>query len=62
MLASNVHIRNRIGMYAERIDARDFAGIDKWLAHAAITVDAAHARSAGAPATQACSVDLFARR
>jgi ketosteroid isomerase-like protein len=53
MLPSHVQIQNLIGMYAERIDAGDFAGIGGLFAHAVITVEGSQARTAGARDIQA---------
>ena len=53
MLPSHVQIQNLIGMYAERIDLGDFAGIGELFAHAVITVEGSHARTAGAKDIQA---------
>lgn len=37
MLPAHVQIQNLLGMYAERIDAADFAGVGALFAHAVIT-------------------------
>lgn len=53
MLPAHLQIQNLIGMYAERIDRGDFAGIGELFAHAVITVEGSQARTAGAKDIQA---------
>jgi len=48
MLPAHLQIQNLIGMYAERIDRGDFAGIGELFTHAVITVEGSQARTAGA--------------
>lgn len=52
MIPSYVEIQNLIGMYAERIDSGDFAGVADLFAHAVITSEGSQARAEGAKEVQ----------
>jgi len=47
MLPSHMQIQNLLGMYAERLDAGDFAGVAELFAHAVITVERLDTRAKG---------------